>query len=791
MHDGASIKRNARLARFTGLGISAFAALAIATAPAQAYADENPDVSSSDDTQGTLTVTLTNSESDATQSDVIDSADATTTTVQTQNDDTQSPISGDNQTAVVEETTETPAKDEESGSDAGDATDANTSETELTEVPVADGQNTETSDDATSTDAEVAEGNDQAQNADDTEQSGVEEVQEQPAQDDESKPEQVADSSDDDDAPKPANPATTAAAPAASTSTSSTPKEVVTTAAPSPKLKAQSTEDQDTQGATTATSDTQATSEDAELTAASAKDPDANWKGGHWLLKKYKNLGVKRFWVGADGKILKNRLVNPHWGVGKKKAGYWAYARKEGYVVTGVYDAGKIVYIANSKGKLIGQKGGWVVSKKYTSDGSYQRYYIDPVKHGAIEGYAAKQGSVYAHYTIPGKGYVVRGKWHDNKGHVWLGNNSGRLPNDGWLITGKYDNGNLQRYYIVGNACRTGFFRAKDGGKTHAYYGKKKAGYVLRKTQVIQGSWTVANNDGWLKTGFYKTSKFGQGKQLYYFDRYGRMAKNRVVTTEEGAKFNAWAKPDGTILKGKLVKGSYMLLADSNGKLAWGTGFINTGTYDNGSKKLYYIAKDSKTGAYGAKLGLFKVNNNEYYGLPKKGYLLRSATKTVNGRTLIADNKGVLMSNSSIVAKAIAAARSQIGTAYTTEGSAYYPGVAFNCSGLTWWAYYKAGVNLSHAQGYYSYYTGYANKKDSQMWQVYSKGNWVYKYSQLKPGDLVFFTPLDVKTNRIYNTGHVGLYIGNGKMIDAGYDGVKIRSVKRATFVGGGSPLSK
>jgi len=82
--------------------------------------------------------------------------------------------------------------------------------------------------------------------------------------------------------------------------------------------------------------------------------------------------------------------------------------------------------------------------------------------------------------------------------------------------------------------------------------------------------------------------------------------------------------------------------------------------------------------------------------------------------------------------------------ALSKQGDPYVWGAAgpssFDCSGLVMWAYEQIGVQLPH-------YTG-------DQW---NSGVHVSK-SQLQPGDLVFFYP---------DIGHVGLYIGNGLMVDA------------------------
>jgi peptidoglycan DL-endopeptidase CwlO len=101
--------------------------------------------------------------------------------------------------------------------------------------------------------------------------------------------------------------------------------------------------------------------------------------------------------------------------------------------------------------------------------------------------------------------------------------------------------------------------------------------------------------------------------------------------------------------------------------------------------------------------------------------------------------------------------------ALTRRGDPYVWGGAgpndFDCSGLVMWAYAKVGISLPHFTG--------------DQWQM---GVHVGR-NQLEPGDLVFFYP---------DIGHVGLYIGNGLMVDApdfGED-VQVQPVMWNVYVG-------
>ncbi|SDY32171.1 Cell wall-associated hydrolase, NlpC family [Modestobacter sp. DSM 44400] len=110
-----------------------------------------------------------------------------------------------------------------------------------------------------------------------------------------------------------------------------------------------------------------------------------------------------------------------------------------------------------------------------------------------------------------------------------------------------------------------------------------------------------------------------------------------------------------------------------------------------------------------------------------------------------------------------AAAGDAVQTALAQLGDAYVPGAsgpdAFDCSGLTMYAYAAAGITLPHS-----------SRAQSTMGTAVARAD-------LQPGDLVFFyTPVS----------HVGLYIGNGQMVHASVPGrpVAVTSVDKAGYVG-------
>jgi cell wall-associated NlpC family hydrolase len=76
----------------------------------------------------------------------------------------------------------------------------------------------------------------------------------------------------------------------------------------------------------------------------------------------------------------------------------------------------------------------------------------------------------------------------------------------------------------------------------------------------------------------------------------------------------------------------------------------------------------------------------------------------------------------------------------------------FDCSGLVRWAYARVGVDVPH-NSYALYHTGRSVPR-----------------RQLRPGDVLVFSGL----------GHVGLYLGHGKMVHAPYSGKTVEVVRLA-----------
>jgi cell wall-associated NlpC family hydrolase len=101
--------------------------------------------------------------------------------------------------------------------------------------------------------------------------------------------------------------------------------------------------------------------------------------------------------------------------------------------------------------------------------------------------------------------------------------------------------------------------------------------------------------------------------------------------------------------------------------------------------------------------------------------------------------------------RAVNAALDVVGTPYRWGGQS--PATGFDCSGLVRWAYGRVGIDLPH-----------------NSHALYGEGRRV-RESRMEPGDILFFEGL----------GHVGLYVGNGRMVHSPETGRNVEVVRLAT----------
>ncbi|WP_299955560.1 C40 family peptidase [uncultured Modestobacter sp.] len=137
------------------------------------------------------------------------------------------------------------------------------------------------------------------------------------------------------------------------------------------------------------------------------------------------------------------------------------------------------------------------------------------------------------------------------------------------------------------------------------------------------------------------------------------------------------------------------------------------------------------------------------------------ALSVVQQQAVVQQHTGPVLEAPEVVVASSDAAQTAVDTALAQLGDPYVWGAggpdAYDCSGLTQYAYAAAGISLPHS-----------SLSQSRMGTPVSRG-------QLQPGDLVFFySPVS----------HVGIYIGNGQMVHASTFGqpVIVSSVDMAGY---------
>ena len=130
-------------------------------------------------------------------------------------------------------------------------------------------------------------------------------------------------------------------------------------------------------------------------------DDDGRLAGDRWLVTDAFGQGLQRYWAQADYCLALSRVV------AKAEAGYTAYATANHYVARSQAVADPktgYVYLVDNDGRAY-DRPGWLVSSAYGQ--GLQRYWVDGDKAACVPG--AFMADSWLYYTLPGKGYVLRG----------------------------------------------------------------------------------------------------------------------------------------------------------------------------------------------------------------------------------------------------------------------------------------------------------------------------------------------------------------------------------------------
>lgn len=234
-----------------------------------------------------------------------------------------------------------------------------------------------------------------------------------------------------------------------------------------------------------------------------------------------------------------------------------------------------------------------------------------------------------------------------------------------------------------------------------------------------------------------------------------------VFTSVSGASAATYTVKSGDTLSSiaKKYKTNYKTLMKLNGlkttKIKAGQKLkVNNVVSSKNSK----VTSTAKTTTYTVKKGDTLSSIAKKYGTSYKTIMSLNGLKSshikigqklkVKGTTTSVAKKST--TTTTVAARAVEIAKKHIGVPYV------YGGISpkgFDCSGLIYYSYKHAGKSIgrSTAAGYYSK---------------------AKKVTSPKLGDLVFF-----KNTYKKGISHVGIYLGNGKMVNASGSRVKIDSV--------------
>lgn len=446
-----------------------------------------------------------------------------------------------------------------------------------------------------------------------------------------------------------------------------------------------------------------------------------------------KNKWVDGFYLSASGKMAKNTTID---GIQLDKTGNKVNTDTDTDIPTDtapvkpvstwVEDEGQKYYY-DYTGKL--SKGFLTIKDKI--------YYMDP-KTGAMKTGVVKIKkkyyyfdvstgvqktgwvtiSKYTYYFNPTTAKVTTGRKKIDKYYYYF-DKKGRMQTKKW-VSGRYYEANgrmakkkwIETKYVNASGLVTqtrtlGFY--KNNGNT--YYLDDNYKLIKNKWYEIDGKWY--NFD---KKGILQKSKWID--EVYYVNKNGVRIANKFAA----------------------INKSYYLF-DINGKVVKGLT-----VYKN---KTYYL--DPETGV--RKTGFVLIDGIAYYFQPdKSGAMAVDVTLSVDGVIYDFDGAGIA------TYKAIDTSKGQAIADYALKfvGYPYLYGGATNltkgvdCSGFTMLVHKYFGINIPRVAGAQALGTSAHGGPFAKM-KVISE-------SELLPGDIIcYYSPV----------GHVGIYIGNGKIVHA------------------------
>ena len=252
---------------------------------------------------------------------------------------------------------------------------------------------------------------------------------------------------------------------------------------------------------------------------------------------------------------------------------------------------------------------------------------------------------------------------------------------------------------------------------------------VLEKNTKVQG----VVEDGWFKTSVNGNNGFISIKYLQ--NTKIEEKKNDELQVSEVKNKEQVKKSNSTKFEGANYTGYVKEAVNVRDKDSMDSNVVSVlekGTKVSGIKGKYWLKLSE-----GKYISVNYIQDNKVESNQTKNTEVKDSYKKDSNSKIVRSNEG---GSGSAVAQA---AYNYLGERYVW-GSAQ-PGVGFDCSGLTSYLYNKVcGISL------------YRNSA------AQSNNGYPVSKSNLKQGDLLFFS-----TNGSGSISHVGIYVGNGKMIHA------------------------
>ena len=254
-------------------------------------------------------------------------------------------------------------------------------------------------------------------------------------------------------------------------------------------------------------------------------DNDGRLEGAGWCVTDAYDGGMQRYYVDASTHAAATGFFEAD------GSSYYGDHAK-GFVVRGVTPCAEGILLSDNDGRLVTGEG-WLVSAVYS--GGLERYWLKRTADGfsvALVGFfTGSDERVY--FSHASSGAVARGKTEYGAG-ILLSDNDGvlveNIAKEGWLVTGLYDAGALQRYRIDKSCeghlgAHVGVFSV-DGS---FFYGLPSAGYLMRNTTgVADGRWCSADNEGKLAYFERKAVRLSDGT-YQWIDDSGRINQNDAM----------------------------------------------------------------------------------------------------------------------------------------------------------------------------------------------------------------------------------------------------------------------